>query len=243
MRVAAADHPALAPFRGDAAALLRSVRVLAVLPVRVPEGDPLVRTLLTLEDGTSLLVERKQAAGRIVYFATTADLDWTDLPARAAFLPLVQSLTLALAVGDPAPPEPPHVVGTPRRIPVESVPAGAVIRVTDPRGRTHVLTAPAAEFREVDLPGVYRVEMRGQTTVFVAAPSRAESDLARLDEEELTAKLPRGAVRIVAVRDAGQPAARGETGPIGGRQVDLSFYVLAGLLLVLAAESFVGARP
>lgn len=297
IRIAADDHPALAPFGGGSASLLRSARVLAVLPVRVPEGDPLVRTLLALDDGTPLLVERKQGAGRIVYLATTADLDWTDLPARAAFLPLVQSLTLALAVGDQPQAEPPHVVGTPRRIPVDGAPAGTVIRITDPRGRTHALTvareqrsgaaaaaararrrqavsspgtragssSPArggegrgspvegpgdtvggayAEFRGVDVPGVYRIEMLGRTTAFVAAPAKAESDLARIDERELAAKLPRGVVRVVAVGDgAGRPAERGDRGPIAAHQVDLSFYILASLLVVLAAESLLGARP
>lgn len=105
-------------------------------------------------------------------------------------------------------------------------------------------STPSAEFRGVDVPGVYRIEILGRTTAFVAAPPRAESDLTRIDEKELTAKLPRGTVRIVPVGDAGGwPAERGEKGPIGGHQVDLSFYVLASLLLVFAAESLVGARP
>ncbi len=259
VRPVAADHPALAPFRGAAAALLDSIRVRTVVPVRLPQGDPLVRTLLALEDGTPLLVERKQGAGRVVYLATTADLDWTDLPARAAFLPLVQSLTLALAVGgEPARYGEVHPVGTPRTIALDGVPAGTLVRITDPRGRVSVLTltrrppatpaadgaAPSAGFRGVDGPGVYRVEAAGQTTAFVAAPPRAESDLARIDEAELAAKLPRGALRIVPVGPAAErPPQRGEGGPIGGRQVDLSFFALAGLLLALAAESLVGARP
>ena len=241
IRVAAADHPALAPFAGSGARLLASARVLAVLPVRPPENDPLVRTLLALEDGTPLLVERRQGAGRLVYLATSADLGWTDLPARAAFVPLVHALTLALGVADVGRPEPAHVVGTPRELPVEGLAPGAVIRVTDPQGTVHALAAPEATFTRVSRPGVYRVEAGGKTFAFAAATPRAESDPRRIDEAELLAKLPRDAVEIVPAVE--RPAAGGSEGRPGkARQVDLSFYALAGLLLTLAAESLVGAR-
>ncbi len=254
IRVVAADHPALAPFAGDGARLLRSARVLAVLPVRPPEGDPLVRTLLALDDGTPLLVERKQGAGRLLYLATSADLTWTDLPARAAFLPLVQSLTLALAAAAAGQPEPAHIVGTPRAIPTEGLPAEAVIRITDPRGTVHALTAAAtaepgrprgpaqASFAQVTVPGVYRVEAGGRLSAFVAAPPRAESDLTRIDEAELLAKLPRGAVRIAPADGEAAAGASKDSRPIHAHQVDLSFYALAGLLLALAGESLLGAR-
>jgi hypothetical protein len=241
IRVTAADHPALAPFGGRDARLLRTAKVLAVLPVRPPPGDPLVRTLLALDDGTPLLVERKQGAGRLVYLATTADLGWTDLPARAAFLPLVQSLTLALAVAEPGAAEAAHPVGTPRPLDLAGVPAGTVVRITDPRGTVHALTAPGNVFRQASLPGVYRVEMPGRVTAFAAAPPAAESDLARIAEGELLSKLPQGAVRIEAVSGEERPATLA-AGPIAGQHMDLSFYALAGLLIALAAESLVGAR-
>lgn len=240
IRVVAGDHPGLAPFAGDGARLLRSARVLAVLPVEPPQGDPLVKTLLALDDGTPLLVERTQGAGRLLYLGTSADLAWTDLPARAAFLPLVQSLTLALAVADAGRPEAPHVVGTPRAIPAGGLPAGTVVRVTDPQGAVHALTAPETTFTHVTRPGVYRVEAAGTTTAFVATPPRAESDLARIDEAELLGKLPRGVVRVESV--AGERAVAEAGRPIHAPQVDLSFYALAGLLLALAGESLVGAR-
>jgi hypothetical protein len=241
IKVAAADHPALAPFAGDAARLLGSARVLAVMPVRPPQNDPLVRTVLALEDGTPLLVERKQGAGRLLYLATTADLAWTDLPARAAFLPLVQALTLSLAVSQKGAPEPAHTVGTPFAVDTSGLPAGAVVRITDPRGTVHALSAPATEFQGVAMPGVYRVEMPGRVSAFAAAVPRAESDVVRIAESELLAKLPRDSVRIEAAAGEERPADP-SAGPIPGRQLDLSFYALAGMLLALATESLLGAR-
>jgi hypothetical protein len=239
--VAAADHPALAPFAGDGAQLLRTAKVLAVMPVRPPQNDPLVRTLLALDDGTPLLVERRQGAGRLVYLATTADLGWTDLPARAAFLPLVQALTMSLALPEASAAEPAHPVGAPRRIEAAGLPAGTVVRITDPRGTVHALPAPGTEFRGVTMPGVYRVEMPGRASAFAAAPPRAESDVARIAGPELLAKLPRDVVRIEAA--AGQERPADPSAPaLGGGQLDLSFYALAAMLIALATESLLGAR-
>jgi hypothetical protein len=54
--------------------------------------------LLTLENGDPLLVETYLQKGKLFLFASTADLDWNDLPLKAPYLPLIQGL-LKEAVG------------------------------------------------------------------------------------------------------------------------------------------------
>lgn len=56
------------------------------------------RTLLTFNNRDPLLIEAGWSKGKIFLFASTADLDWNDLPLKAAFLPLIQGL-LKEAVG------------------------------------------------------------------------------------------------------------------------------------------------
>ncbi len=52
-----------------------------------------VRTLLRLEDGNPVLIEHKVGRGRVLLWTSTMDLDWTNLPLQAAFLPLIQRVT------------------------------------------------------------------------------------------------------------------------------------------------------
>ncbi|MCX8116600.1 MAG: BatA and WFA domain-containing protein [Desulfobacterota bacterium] len=50
------------------------------------------RELLTFENGDPFLVEADFGQGKVFLFASTADLEWNDLPLKAAFLPLIQGL-------------------------------------------------------------------------------------------------------------------------------------------------------
>ena len=56
------------------------------------------KNLLTLENRDPLLVEADLGKGKLFLFSSSADLDWNDLPLKAAYLPLIQGL-LKEAVG------------------------------------------------------------------------------------------------------------------------------------------------
>ncbi|MEQ9407956.1 MAG: VWA domain-containing protein [Fuerstiella sp.] len=78
---------------------VRGSRILPVVMARLDNGDP-------------LLVERPAGDGTVVQLATACDADWSDLPMRPFFVPLMQQLvtTMAsrispprnIATGDPA---------------------------------------------------------------------------------------------------------------------------------------------
>jgi len=92
-RVESAAHRALAPFAGSggeswAAAQVRTYRDLAVGSVASGE----LTTLVALENGDPLVVLRRRGLGQVVLVATSLDLSWTELPVRAAFVPLVRGV-------------------------------------------------------------------------------------------------------------------------------------------------------
>lgn len=52
-----------------------------------------VRTLLKLQNGMPLLIEREVGRGRVLFLAGPVDLAWGNLPVQASFMPFIQRLT------------------------------------------------------------------------------------------------------------------------------------------------------
>jgi len=102
--LAALAHPATSAFAGGAAETWKAalVRRHYRLDLKGPGGDG-VETLLALDSGDALLVERRRGLGRAALLATSPDLSWSDLPVQAAFVPLVRGLVSFLG-GEVLPP-------------------------------------------------------------------------------------------------------------------------------------------
>ncbi|MCP4674392.1 MAG: VWA domain-containing protein [Deltaproteobacteria bacterium] len=160
-RIAAVNrsHPVFQPF-GESPTGLEKTEVRAHLLVE-PEPGADRSTLMELVDGPPLLLERRVGRGRVMFLTTTVDRDWTDLPIRPGYLPLVQRAARYLAgrLDDRAP----------RRIP-----AGRQVRIEVSQGMQRLLvrgprsldtTYPAGEladksaidFKDTFVPGHYRV--------------------------------------------------------------------------------------
>lgn len=94
---------------GELAGLMRPVKVFRTLPVIEGASAPGVRTLLRLADGEPWLLAAAPGAsagaggeskpnstvstrGLVIYLTSAPALDWTDLPARPFFVPLMQEL-------------------------------------------------------------------------------------------------------------------------------------------------------
>ena len=94
-RIAQADSSgkALRFFAGTSAESLKKASVHQYYRIE-GAADP----LLKLENGDPLLVRASLGKGTLFLFASSADLDWNDLPLKAAYLPLIQGL-LKEAVG------------------------------------------------------------------------------------------------------------------------------------------------
>ena len=62
-----------------------------------PRQDPNISTLARLENGDPFLLEQKYGAGRLIEAVVPCDSDWSNLPTRPFYVPLMQRLTIYLA--------------------------------------------------------------------------------------------------------------------------------------------------
>lgn len=239
----AQEHPV---FRGiarvDSQGLpgLRRVQTHTVFLLE-PDADAPREVLMRFTNETPAMVERRVDAGRVVFLATSVDREWTDLPIRPGYLPLMQQTVLYLAGAlDVAGPRFLRV-GQEREL---VLPRGAErMEVLAPDGRVHRLQAlrddnEKAEgtqkvlFSDTHLPGVYRVRVKypgGEAREIFAERfsiliDATESDLRTADQSVLQSAVPQGA-SIRGGRDADKDA-------------PLWRYFLLGAVFLLCAEAW-----
>jgi len=160
---------------------LENVQTHRRLLLEDPIGQGRVELVFT--DGAPALVTGRFGSGRTALFATTLDDDWTDLPLRPGYLPLVVRMLRHLsprATLPDAPVEPGVTVTLP------PPPAATRMVVIDPAGERHEHdTDEPAEITDTDQAGAYRVQVATRASglehdvrsAFVVAPPAEESDL------------------------------------------------------------------
>ena len=187
------ENPALELFNDPRNGSMTEAAIKVWFKMRAPAGtgdpkDPVV--LARLESGDPFLVERAIGHGRVIACATAADADWSNLPARPFYLPLVQRLCVHLA----STVNPPRNLEVGRSL-VSFLPvtaAGKKALLTGPDGtsvevpilkkeeRGVVETAPLYQ------PGLYTLQPPGAQPIhYVVNADRRESDLARLNDTEI----------------------------------------------------------
>jgi hypothetical protein len=165
------------------------------------------RNLLTLGNQDPLLVEAEIGKSRLFLFTSSADLDWNDLPLKAAYLPLIQGL-LKEAVG----------------LTRNSLPAG--LRVGEPfkeQVRPVQIKGPHGG------PGIYQFSLSSGDVRRGVNPPYEESDLAKMAEGELKKKFGTIAVRVIEYQE-------GTLKDLQGGRKELWPFLLAFLMVVLAVE-------
>ncbi len=192
-RVAAISraHPVFQPF-GSGPTGLEDTEVRAHLLVEIePSADQ--STLIELANGLPLLLEQRVGRGRVMLLTTTIDRDWTDLPIRPGYLPLVQRAARHLAgrLDDREPRR--SQVGDSVRIEVSKGMQRLLVR--GPREQDTVYHAgeladrSAIDFQAINEPGHYQVwaEIPGigglrelPALGFVAETDASESDTSRV---------------------------------------------------------------
>jgi hypothetical protein len=229
--------PLLAAFseKGDGLLSARFFKYLLLDPVR----DTARRNvILRFESGAPALVEREVGKGRVVLLTTTIDREWTDLPIRPGFLPLLRETARHLVGASEEENAAASLAGEPRvltfagdvqilevRRPDGSVWVGK--RATD--GASHSVV-----FAGTDQLGLYHVRGAGADGTFTAQPAQdfavnldpRESDPARL----APAKRPD---RLAAAR----PGAHAPK-----HRVELWHGLSALLILLLLLESVLSLR-
>lgn len=88
----ALNHPVMLPFTGRAREGLLSTRFYRYA---LFEGDAKgveTEVVGTMDDGAPVFLASRRGKGRLFVFASTVDRDWSDLPIRTSFLPLMQRI-------------------------------------------------------------------------------------------------------------------------------------------------------
>ncbi|MCZ6624626.1 MAG: BatA and WFA domain-containing protein [Deltaproteobacteria bacterium] len=235
-------HPAL---KGVADQLLKqslkSTRVRGYFRTDNSAGS----ALLTLDGGDALLIEKKIGRGRVLLFTTAADRDWSDLPLKTGYLPLLQSLVSYLSGGKRGMMDAGITVGSPKIFSFPPSYVGKNLRIAKPdRKQREVIFIPdgknaSASFRENDLAGIYRLSLPARVAGQVSAPETYpvnspffESRLETISEQELQAKFNPIRMEIIPIESLDKT----------GKRRDLSLPLLVLLIVTLASEGWIGQR-
>ena len=198
------DHPALEIFNDRANGNLADAEIHKWYRLALGDTDENQRQLThlaagrpsapfvfaRLETGDPLMVERRFGDGLVVQVATACDAEWSNLPMRPTYLPLMQHLVATMA----SQVTPPCNLRTGQPL-VAMLPGewqGTPLVLTAPDGTRHTVrpaprgTHSVVEFSRTQQPGVYTlVGSDARPLQFVAETSRAESDLRLLEPKKL----------------------------------------------------------
>lgn len=187
------EHPCLEMFNDPRNGNLSEADIRLWYKMREDQsrtGDTGITVLARLDTGDPFLVEKKFGEGRVIECAVPCDAEWTNLPARPFYLPLMQQLTTYLA----SKVYPPRNVDVGKPL-VAFLPAADANRkavLTDPEGKAREVvigtkgTRAVAEFAETQRPGLYVLDAPNNNRIhFVVNVDRKESDLAQLPEAEV----------------------------------------------------------
>jgi hypothetical protein len=225
------------PEEGDGLLSARFYKFMLLEPARDTASR---NVILRFESGAPALVEREVGKGRVLLLTTTVDREWTDLPIRPGFLPLLREAARhLLGATDEDGAAGSQQVGEPRLLAM----GGDVqtLEVKRPDGSVWVGkrgqdgASASLVFAGTDQLGIYRV--RGASTDGTFAPLPAqdfavnldprESDPARLAPEKRPDRLA---------------AARTGPGKSPKHRVELWHALSAILILVVLAESLLSLR-
>jgi hypothetical protein len=232
-------HPMLSVFPSDPVGLraARFYRLMLLSPIPDTEHR---RALVRYESGAPALVEAEIGAGRVLLYTSTVDRDWTDLPIRPGFLPLMQQAARYLSRAPMREPEPPGLAGRPHQVPV--APDDARIEITTPSGARKLYDrAELAARRELGFPdtletGIYHVAVAAAGGPLQPRPALDFAVNLDPKESDFTKAQPAPAA---PARAAGQGGAAGEAPT---RRIELWHAVSVALLLFLVLEGAITRR-
>ena len=200
--------------------------------------------LMSLANGDPLLIEHKAGSGRVMFITTTADRDWSDLPVKTAYLPMIHSLTNYLAGGKRGLLDGGISVGDVKELSLPPGYVGKTIRITKPNKQPAQVVMSAAQdrasgsFEDNDISGIYQLALTGGNQesgtprLYAVNPPFLESRLEEISERELQAKLSPVRADVVPIETLRQ----------GGTRRDLALPLLGLLLATLLLEGWFAQR-
>jgi hypothetical protein len=185
-------HPLFAPL-ATPPSLYRSVTVDHYVRLELPP-DSAARVIARLDSGDPALEAHSLGRGQVWVLTCGAHANWTTLPLRPIFVPLVNRLVLATADRDRGPLEVPP--GAPARLRLTDEPQAVTVEVASPRQGepTQIKTSAVDgvqtfEFGATNTTGVYHLRtldgVHPRQFAFAVNPASVEADPAVVPEQEL----------------------------------------------------------
>ena len=227
-------HPLLRIFRGEQQSGLGSTRVFTYVRVQVgPQAN--VQRVLDMAGGDPAITLHALGKGKIIFFATSADTRWTTLPAKPAFVALLNEILLGSIDADNAWMNCPagSRLQVPRRI-VER----QEVRFADPAGHPVLLNPADAGHPDLaylsepmERPGMYRLQVDGKTYPIAVRFPASESDVTVLDPAAIRKAL--GDILLDQENDRIP-----QTISAKSDQADFGWPIMLAVLILIGAECF-----
>jgi hypothetical protein len=230
-------HAVFEPFRTPRSGDFAAARFYGYRSVKEGTGS---QVLARFDGGAPALVERRVGNGRVLLWASTFDLAWSDFPLKPVFLPFIHRTMRHLA--SYAEPAPWLTVG--QVLDASGAGTGAAAQparvVLTPSGRRMSAEEEGAEVLELTEQGFYEVRGQPADTVVAVVASNvdpAESDLTPVDPREIVAAAIGG-----SGGGAGSAAQVPQTPEAQERAQRLWWYLLLAGILLLGADTLLSNR-
>ena len=234
-------HPILRLFADPDSVDLTMLQVWRALSLAVPEGAS-GRVLWRYTTGDVAMAERTFGRGRVLLVTTTADAEWTNLPHKSAFLPLLHRAVYYLVrSGQEAWGLTP---GEPLVLPLDVADLEAVVEVDRPGGQVDELTPELTDrgagllYPHTGDVGFYQLRRRGEAeplALYAVNVDTAESDLAGYSAAELEERCAGLPLRVLSEENALAEEVRRSR-----RGRELWRWLLAAVLGLALLETFLG---
>ncbi len=184
------QHQTLSVF-ADQNKLLSRAKFYRYVAMQHQSSTPDVKTLISFQDGQPFLTEKRLGNGRVMFFASSADRDWTDLPTRPAYVPLIHSVLGHLTNLASASSRPTIMMPEPVVLPGRPSDLGAMVTFRTPDGHERHARYVAEKgqtvgrFTDYSVPGMYHVTAPDGADLLAVNATRAESYFEKLRDIDL----------------------------------------------------------
>jgi hypothetical protein len=247
------SHPILEVFKAPRSGNLSTARFFRYRGVtmkpepagaRDGEANQMDRVIARFDDGAVAMAERRIGSGHVILWTSTLDNYWNDLALKSVYLPFVHEAARHLAAYEETAPwltigdvvAPAHLLRTSG----VGVQAGTGALVLTPGGRRIEQSGTPTPV-QLDQPGFYEVRGRSNqagTVSLAANVDTAESDMAMLDPQELSAAL----AGTPGSASPGASDAAAITPEDQERRQNFWWYLLVAGLALLAVETAISNR-
>ena len=182
-------HVAIADLAGHTTSGLFLARVCRYVQVALPEGARPSDVFLWFDSGDPAIVGRPTGEGTGALWATSANMDWTNLPAKGDFVSLILELTSYLIPSQTRSQN--LLVGQPLRIPVTARQSSLALELIKPDGNSvevglqRVGDQFYTRYDRTRQSGLYQLRVGRDRLPVAVNMDEAECDLRSLSRDDL----------------------------------------------------------